>query len=77
MNLIQRVKCFRFNYLLQMTVIFRFIKRMSNLVSADKNKVIEQFIIHCYTYKEYVEIKMENFLTYKFEDKCNNNKSLF
>ena len=52
-------------------------KAMKKLVSADKNKVIEQFIIHCYTYKEeYVENRDVQFLTYKFEDKCNNNQSL-
>ena len=52
-------------------------KVMRKLVSADKNKVIEQFIIHCYPYKEYVENRDVNFfLTYKFENKCNDNKSL-
>jgi len=49
-------------------------KAMRKLVSAEKNKIIEQFIIHCYIYKEYVETKNVNFfLNYKFESKYNNN----
>ena len=52
-------------------------KAMRKLVSADKNKVIEQFIIHCYSYKDYVENRDVNFfLTHSFEDKCDDNKSL-
>lgn len=52
-------------------------KAMRKLVSAEKNKIIEQFIIHCYIYKEYVETKNVNFfLNYKFESKYNNNDSL-
>ena len=52
-------------------------KAMRKLVSADKNKVIEQFIIHCYSYKDHVENRDVNFfLTYKFEDKFGDNKSL-
>jgi hypothetical protein len=50
-------------------------KAMKKLVSADKNKIIEQFIIHCYVYKEYVENRdVQFFLTYNFENECNNNK---
>lgn len=52
-------------------------KAMRKLVSADKNKVIEQFIIYCYSYKDYVENRDVNFfLTHNFEDKCDDNKSL-
>ncbi len=51
-------------------------KAMRKLVSTDKSKIIEQFIIHCYVYKEYVEARNINFfLNYKFESKYNN-KSL-
>ena len=52
-------------------------KAMRKLVSADKNKVIEQFVIHCYSYKDYVENRDVNFfLTHNFEDKCDDNNSL-
>ena len=44
-------------------------KAMRKLVSAEKNKIIEQFIIHCYIYKEYVETKNVNFfINYNFEN---------
>lgn len=52
-------------------------KAMKKLVNADKNKIIEQFIIHCYSYKEQVELKnTKYFINLDLENKMNNESLL-
>ena len=52
-------------------------KAMKKLINADKNKIIEQFIIHCYSYKDKVEAKDKNyFINLDLENKMNNESLL-
>ena len=52
-------------------------KAMRKLINADKNKIIEQFIIHCYSYKDQVESKnTKYFINLDLESKMNNESLL-
>ena len=52
-------------------------KALKSLLNIDKNKIIEQYIIHCYKYKEEIDSKNINFfLENSFESKFKNESLL-
>ena len=52
-------------------------KAVKKLIIIDKNKMIEQFIIHCYKYKDQIDNKNINFfLDNSFESKFENESLL-
>ena len=52
-------------------------KALKSLLNIDKNKIIEQYIIHCYIYKEEIDRKNINFfLENSFESKFKNESLL-
>ena len=52
-------------------------KALKSLLNVDKNKIIEQYIIHCYKYKEEIDSKNINFfLENSFESKYKNQSLL-